>query len=510
MENWDGIVAHQTELSLFHGDFTQQFCTAAQSGNTCSWLTNNEHWPFVTSEECGYLPNCNCPPALSTRINKTANRVASRYISDDNFETVQYTIDLTIERSDLVADTGADSVKFKTMTVNVYDLTIPADGGSLWNRAGITSNSGSWEWHDVCEEGKVGGCFRREFDETELADLNNTPLDLQIQYTMNTGLQIDTDTAKVANVAFATVTASYDEYFLQQDGTYAIKPSDNSVCYSKNGGVGSDARFGNLKQDILDSMATGGVGALNTSSLGSTWVVKIIRPYIEARSGANVAIASNEKLTGQQGDTTGQVFVGEDAEPLADLNNALESTTNPLASYKENVDEDTISTFFGTDWVTTPDDAGVYFLANPDTTTVTLSNTNLPASPRTFVIDGADVLINEDFEPETLHAFIIRSGGNVQIAPSVKKIRGLFIVEDGQILSGTGAIPADKQLEVRGALMGDATDLLTHRTWIGDRSNPIDPEFKMEPSIRILFDLDILDATPPAIEGYLGSDWSQQ
>ena len=118
------------------------------------------------------------------------------------------------------------------------------------------------------------------------------------------------------------------------------------------------------------------------------------------------------------------------------------------------------------------------------------------------MIENGNVEIGADFEisNDNFAAFIVQ-GGNLIIDSAVEKLDGLFIVENGEIQSNGDSFA---QLQISGGLIGNAENLLSARKFIGT-----DPEAQLEPSLKINFDSRLLDATPPLLQSFLGSDWRQ-
>ena len=98
-------------------------------------------------------------------------------------------------------------------------------------------------------------------------------------------------------------------------------------------------------------------------------------------------------------------------------------------------------------------------------------------------------------------------GGDITIAENVKNIEGIFITTDWAI---TGDKSPD-QLVISGAIMGDATNLLKNRIYIGKFGNDGKLTDGLQPSVKINYDIRLLNDTPPALEAFLGegSAWGQ-
>jgi uncharacterized repeat protein (TIGR01451 family) len=382
-------------------------------------------------------------------------------------ENAHYTTILSLEKTE---PTGAN---IKITGIKVYDLTIPAESGWIYDHAMTGSND--WTWNGTPDY-PASNYFEFSGESFDLLD-NET---FVIDYEMETALTIKADTAQVKNVAFAVI-----EYQIEQsEGIW----SNASTFYVGNPSIEDCQDLTIL--DIIDA---------STSTEGTSATVKIVRPFVEVRGGGNVGVQKLDDTTenpfgglqtgGEFEDTlsTGEILTGEETENITETEN--------LWDIYEGQTSDTAE-LFGTTWQTTPDNSGVYFAEN-NVILTTENASDFVGSSKTFVITGT-LTIESDFEPTVFGAFI---ADQIIIDKDVEKMIGVFIADTGQIISPEISY---KQLVVSGSLMGDATDLLAKRKFIGEH-----PETQLQPSIKIDYDIRLIDATPPALELFLSEDWTQ-
>jgi len=399
---------------------------------------------------------------------------------------------------------GSGNYKLSNVKVKIYDITIPTDSGAgdlsyIWDRVGLTLKNPemvNWEWK--------GNRFEKLASAGEIQQIQNGGAQFNLDYSMMTELAAQADVERIPNVGFGVIDFDY------------IRTDDEG---NPTGEFGSkEYRIGERTElgfPTLCGPKTMNDFVASASTLGAQTVVKIIRPFVEAKGGSNIGIetSTGEKLFGEktvivpsETGTGGQFLTDEELEGIKSFTDRDDFFEN----LKRNVVIDPFpsETFFGTNWQTTPDRSGVYFIQED----ITLSESEMVDldESKTFIIeDGANLTITKNFRTTTngLAAFIVRDG-NIIIdsgdgkTDGVEEIEGIFIAENGYIAS-TGK--SYQQLRVSGALMGNAADLLTNRKFIG-----LDPDSKLEPSVKITFDLRLLDQTPPALEGFLGEGWQQE
>jgi len=360
--------------------------------------------------------------------------------------------------------------------IKVYDLTIPAASGWVYKHH-LDSGNSQWEWKGDIDPSDPASNY---FEFTGAAfDLETTQI-FDIEYEMNTALTIKADTAEVNNVAFAVI-----EYQLEVSEGVWTNPSSFYI--------------GNNQIKICDGLTILEIIEASTSTEGASATVEIIRPYVEVRGGGNIGIQTFTdttenpfgKLETPLEISTGEVFTGDETTDIIEtggLWDEFDEDANDPAS------------FFGSDsWETTPDDSGIYFITDDVTLTVANALTFTEGS-KTFVIDGT-LTIADNFQPAGFGAFI---ANDIMINANVTALTGVFIADGNGTINSSDV--SYSQLIISGALMGDATDLLSKRRFIGETA--IDP-FVLEPSIKINYDLRLIDETPPALELFLSEDWTQ-
>jgi hypothetical protein len=415
-------------------------------------------WTGDFNMECNTTLLDPCVPCneIEAIITKTTSTLA---VAKE--ENARYTTTLSLTKAE---SSGAN---IRITGIKVYDLTVPSASGWLYNHE-MAGNS-EWIWNGTPDD-PASNYF--EFSGGSFDLVNNETF--VIDYDMNTALTIKADTAQVKNVAFAVI-----EYQLEQSEGVWSNPSSFYV-----GNPSIDECQGLTILDIIDA---------STSTQGATATVKIVRPFVEVRGGGNVGVQKLDDttenpfgglVTSPDFDiSTGEILTGEETDDLTETDNLWDEFEGQTSNAEN---------FFNLEWQTTPDNAGVYFYEEGD---VTLSG-NFDGS-KTFVINGT-LTIAENFEPTGFGAFI---ANKIIINANVTSMIGVFIADGGEILSNG---ISDQQLLVSGSLMGNATNLLENRKFIG--SNPLT---QLEPSIKINYDLRLLDATPPALELFLSEDWIQ-
>ena len=414
---------------------------------------------------------CNTPlPEPCTPCNEIAATITKTTTTPAvaKEENAKYTTILSLDKTE---PKGAD---IKITGIKVYDLTIPAESGWIYEH--YMNGTSEWEWKGTQDDPAsnyfefTGGSFDISNNETFI-----------IPYEMDTALTIKADTAQVKNVAFAII-----EYQIQQEeGTW----SNPASFYVGNTDI--EKCRNRTVLDIINKASTSTEGAITT--------VKIVRPFVEVRGGGNVGVQKLDDTTenpfgglqtgGEFENTlsTGEILTDKETENIIETENLWDTYEGQTSVIKK---------LFGINWQTTPDDSGVYFTEN-NVTLTTENALDLTGNAKTFVITGT-LSIQSNFEPTVFGAFI---ADQIIINETVTKMTGVFIADTGNIISPEISY---KQLVVSGSLMGDATNLLSQRKFIG-----LHPEETLEPSIKINYDLRLLDATPPALELFLSEDWTQ-
>ncbi len=442
----------------------------AAAGTWWQWngSDNLYTWPGDFNNECNteIIPPGPCMESCAEMTALIEKTTSTPVVAKE--EEAIYNLKLT-----LTPDITDQNTEINITGMKVYDLTIPANSGWLFDHA-LQNPSSNWEWKGMNDDPASNYFEWRGSD-----FLLETEQTMDIDYEMNTALTIKADTAQVNNVAFAVV-----EYEIQ---TFDPFSGLTALSGPRHLHVGNALNLCDNRSvlEIIDA---------STSSPGSSETVEIIRPYIEVRGGGNVGVQKLDDNTenpfggletGFSEDiTTGEILTGTETDDL----------TETIDLWSEYEDQSTTTeNIFGVNWITTSDNAGVYFHEGD----ITLSASDNFVGSKTFVIDGK-LQIEGNFEPDGFGAFI---ADRIAIQQDVTNMTGVFIADGGDIVS---LGESDKQLVISGALMGDATDLLDRRKFIG-----VDPENTLEPSIKINYDLRLLDATPPALELFLSEDWTQ-
>ncbi len=479
---------------------------------------NNVDIPYTGSQNADLIAQCAdlMPRPKGPCTNGTNSTFIKKIkMTDGNFgeetrvakgEKVTYRATVEINGSDVPEVTQAN--------LRVYDFTIPAESGNVWNRNGFISEG--WGWN-------TGGRYYEKILSTgELADLNaGNPVRTSVDYQMDTELAANYDVSNIKNVGFAV---------LRYNG------GPDMI------GIGNACGISGATIN----------GLFMSSTLGDDANINIIRPYVEAKGGdIGFRFSQNtiERITGDaqviagEEQTTGKVFVeeemAEDPEKgfLARFTGSVRQIISDLSIFEKfkeaseaeafyenlklNLDQENKINVLGTNFVTTPDNSGVYFVDTAETQDVHFNtDLDLGGTSKTFVIEDRDLIIGDLLGQKKNYAltngfaaFVVRNG-NVKIRPHVESLEGIFIVEDGNIM------PTDKYdsglsfwlpeisrrpLTVSGMLVGDVQDLFNYRRYIGD-----DPEMAVAPSIIINFDLRTIENTPPSLEKFLGSSWRQE
>ncbi len=450
--------------------------------------------PPTPCEPVGDCPECfNVGATINKQVknNDSGSLVKKITVSKSDIVTYEITVD----------NLNFDKTAYEILTgkIKVYDMMIPEESGNIWNRHGIIDgdDNATWRW---C--GKPGNCaedkdyFERTLTSTEIGDLNNAGFaQYKVHYDMNTALASEKDTSQLKNVAFAVI-------------EYTYRNRATSATGFKRIGIGDNACTPPTLEQYVRSI----------SSLGSSAQVQIIRPFIRAKAG-NVGIQSSqaEKVTGKPQTISeimsdNNLFVPDvlTMDEFDELGNFQNVDNN---DFYENLNQNTqTQSAFGNNFRTHEYESGVYFY-NGD---LDLDSVNIAGLTRsvTFIVENGDLIINSDFNniPSPHFVAFVVQDGDILIDKNVEEIHGTFLVERGQIKAKNDDI-SDKQLNVSGNLIGNLAHLLSFRKYIGDTSvAPVDANgFPVpEPSLVVNFDLRLLEATPPILEQFLGTDWREE
>jgi len=412
-------------------------------------------------------------------------------------DKVKYNIKLTLGIDDHTHYqlTYVDKVRF-------YDFTVPADGGSLYDRSGLNA-------------GWVSNASGRYFELTNFAEkdriknsLNHTGgATVSISYEMDSALASTADTASIKNVAFAVVNYGYKKV--------GCLPLDNScdTFYTQSDFITGPNIDTQLAFNIWEQQRK----EASFSSLGSSATVNIIRPFVQASNGGNLGFQNSQqnKITATnlskfgvatEDFTTGSIFVDDtnslfefDGYTTIDQIDPLkEFQTDDIDKYYSNLKFNTLSvTELGQSFEKTPIQE-VYFLENGNLSVN--GSIELGGKNKTYIIENGDLIIGANgLELNNGFAGFIVRNGDIIIDKNATNIEGIFIAENGKVKS---TAVSNIQLKVSGALMGDLSPILGDRRYIGDGST-------LEPSVKVEFDLRLLENTPPTLEKFLGSNWKE-
>ncbi len=513
------------------------------SQSTGQEVVNYQCGDLSVNIPCDSLGAQSYPPSISSQsdIIKTIDKDTIA-----RGETVTYDIEANL-KLDIPNPSNRTNFQFEILDgiIKIYDYTVPNASGNIWYRKGIENstvwsggsnwNNQSWNidggWSAALKAPSGGVVFERPLTSSEENLLENgVPQNFNISYEMDSELAIDSDVAQLQNVAFAVVEIGYIysyDVIDPVDGTITtIRSSLNEYTYS----------FGTPNADICTATD---IKSLSTKGALST--VNVVRPFLESKGGGNIGFdfqnsaeknlfGSTKNITDTLGDviadktqTSGQVF---QTQIDSRFDNAKKGNFDIIGDFTSRDKAQKDAFFFNlknnldrtqgyqppparnawnfvnsNSFYTTFDNSGIYFLENGN---AEISGTlNMDGQSKTFIIENGDLLINQNFEVENgFIAFIVRNGDLI-IKDNVNQIQGLFLVEEGAIKSESDTPIFDTQLIVSGALIGDATDLIGDRRYIGNPS-------LLEPSIKIISDLRLIEKTPPALEQFLGKNWRQE
>lgn len=380
--------------------------------------------------------------------------------------------------------------------VRVHDYVVPSRSGWLSDRK-LISSTGEWTWN------QAGHYFEKVvIDRNEINQLNSGGTQFVFQYTMDSGLVAQQNVCQIKNVAFGTVDFTLKREY--QDANQGTK----QITFDQNLRSDLEGEKNSCQTIYLEDLY----------SLGSdaTAELKIVRPFLQTRGGANLGVQGSSIITGDSSEIT-----NEDASSAATftdggLNDELSQSEifqeNFFTRLQNNVSQ--LVTRFGGQFIGTEDNSGIWFLSG-NRNFIVPSPFEMGRS-ETFILENGDLIIDKDIRMEGesrnyIPAFIVKNG-DIKIAPEVRKISGIFVALNGRILSGIsedGGVVSPIPLEVSGSLVGDAFDLLYNRRHIGVFEDGVLVD-GLEPSVKITYDLRLVENTPPALENFLGNDWQQK
>lgn len=428
------------------------------SNDDCQIIVN-----LPDPENC-YVGGC---PALEGRIEKTA--VDSHVAVNENAD---YNVKIWL--------TNKSSETIKLSELKVYDLSVPADSGWIWNH--VLTDEANENWEFVPQE---NGINYFEFRRPELITISpltsregGVEVSRNLTYAMDTALTINSDTSQVKNVVFATMKFITDAG-TENEISWNLRLSDNPYLCDANG------------RPLAEFFA----GA--NSTLGSTSTVTIDRPFVEVRTGSDLGVKNYSSSKNPFGGYNQGKNGGDRIELEENLFESFLDEENPANLGSE------MDPVFGK-FKTTADNSNVWFYNGTDPIKID-HNLNI-TTPMTFVIQNADLEIDGNFNLNPkFAAFVVQGDNDIIIAPNVTDIQGIFIAESGEIKSSK----TESQLRISGSLMGDATNLLQNRIYIGKE---VDGGWDLQPSVKINYDIRLLENTPPGLEAFLGegSAWGQE
>lgn len=371
-------------------------------------------------------------------------------------------------------------------TLTVYDYTVPSDSGQIWHRKGLDGlgtkldsqakvQFGS-QYQDWTLSGSVADGIK--FQKDIRNDFNTRQ---EITYTMDSELAIDKDVAQLKNVAFVRLLLEYE-----------ITDDEGNTT------------SGTVKQYF--DLGEENICRKDPASLGSSSIVNVIRPFLDVQGGANIGGLQQQedehRLFGDVGTIADKTEQEIDVQAIneEETHNLLPETNTPalddekIKEYKQNASQ--TEDFFGLEFETTPDESGIYF----GNGSITLNGTfDADGQSKTFILENGNIRITDDFKVKNGFVSFIVQNDNILINKDVKHIEGVFIADKGEIMSNGDS---KNPLTISGGLIGDAKDLIGERRYIGN-------ENELKPSMTIIFDLRLLDQTPPGLEDFLGGTWEQ-
>ena len=401
-------------------------------------------------------------------------------------------------------NTTTQPVTIQLTDLKVYDLSVPTESGWIWKR---DLGQALENWSLVSDDNGINYFHFNNSESILLQPGVETEISRNLSYSMNTALTINSDTAQVKNVVFAAMKFRAPYYSLSNG---FIKGQTQSWNLRLNEISGM-----NQSQELCDE---NGVPLPNffygaTSTYGDTAIVEIDRPYIEVRKGADLGISKYNELVNPFGGYLNKSDLTGDSLNIKSsgekIDNFDESSDYLFDTFRDNLINKT-TTLGGKTFTTTDDNSNVWFYDGGNGPVV-INNSSLDLStPMTFVISNTNLIIENNFVLNNSFASFIVENGNIIIDKDVSNIEGIFIAKDdnSKIISRNNE-ESSVQLEISGAIMGDALNLLQNRTYIGNLNNT---PFILEPSIKINYDVRLLNGTPPALEEFLGegSVWGQE
>jgi cysteine-rich repeat protein len=484
----------------YTGSYNADFSQVPEIDNQCL--------PFEIGE-CQTCPSCFGAAQFIEKSVRDNQGNWTDYTTIAKGEKVDYRLKLTLGNYD------NHNTRILEGKVKFYDFAIPRESGHIWGRDGILSDG--WHWKSD------GQHFEQTLPVSVIANMNSGGgAEFNLEYTMNSDLGLSDDSSVLTNVAFAVLEYKYAEETCDDEGSCHFEPQTDPKIIAISGDPGTDAC----------ELAQGATTLYSNSTLGGQAKVELIRPFIEAKQGGNIAFdfASHnaQKIIGInpeiQQTTSGKLFINEGASGLFQSASQLLKKVTDFAGltkfdsqrddYLHNLRQNAHATksfsegVFG-NFRTHETGSEIYFLESPQ---LVLEGTfDAKNKSKTFIIeDGKSVLVSNSFTVKNgFVAFILRDSDLIidhRIGQTQNdRVEGIFLVEDGAIRSNN---LSEHQLRISGGLLGNARHLLQNRKFIGDQLDG-SGKLKLEPSIKINFDLRLLDETPPALEQFLGQDWRE-
>lgn len=377
--------------------------------------------------------------------------------------------------------------------VNIYDYTIPSESAHVWYREGIVNE-------DTCEESQYGRecwvvrdavaggkIFTRALTREEIQLINAGAVQsVKFDYEMKSDFLFEeTYAEQLSNVVFATLEFGYDYY----DAALEVWSAETDAVYGIGGDVCSEpVYFG----DLLGSEST----------LGARSTITLQRPTLQVHGGESVG---SQLL---QTSLFGQAAGGVVTPGWGDGDTAT--------SYYRSLIQNSINLSAGVlfDQMIPETETSIYYINSGNVKLI--GNIDMRGTSKTFIIEGYNLEVLDDFEVTNGFAGFIVIGGDVVISNHVRNMQGIFIAKGaernrqmvgGNIRPEHGVGKSSVPLQVSGALIGNLAQLTANRVYIG--SYDTEGEFSTQPSIESLFDVRMLEQTPPGLEATRGTDWGQ-
>ncbi len=398
--------------------------------------------------------------------------------------------------------------------IRVYDYTIPAESGSIWYKTGVDSIYAQDGWYYENEGVPAGGVYF----EKGLTKADYDAGFVTLRYEMNTDLAFNKDAAQLVNNAFALVHYDYKQRITSTVAgvtTYTWRSGDPIEV--PVGGFCDDSHVVQLT-DL----------AKEDSTYGDKATLALVRPFVGTQGGDAGIDADDqvERVTGDEATIREEIaeiqgdLIGADTEVsgrVVVVDNSLYedagSTLQPTSNFSQ---ANTVEEYYqylidsvDSDHYLDPTEA-----IGGDNTGVLIADKgyifdkkiyNLD-KPTTIIVTGGHVEVRDNIEIQGnafLAVIVYNADGesNIIFSDTVTEVQGAFISETGKIIEiGTGK---EEQLVIDGMIVGDMSQLLEQRKYIGTSIDDI------QPNVEIRMDIRLLDATPPGLEQALGSDWGQ-